>query len=95
MNRAQVIHQCYRLGGGRIHVHKRHGGWRTITFDSGPGQLEKLLGLASVLARIGGATTAVVRDCRLVVGLVAAAVAPTPMVPRAGPGLGPVQIDGP
>jgi hypothetical protein len=82
---AHVVHQCHRHGGGRVWVRKPHGGWRSITFESGRGQLAKLLGLCGVLDRIGSATAAVVRGRLLV-----AQVAPGPevgsqVVPRAGP----------
>jgi hypothetical protein len=95
MNRAAIIHQCHRRGGGRVWVHKRHGGWRTITFNSGPTQLAKLLGLASVLNRVGSATTTVVQGQLQTSQAIPAPAAGTPAVPRDGPDGGPVQIAGP
>jgi len=84
MNRAEVVYQTRRAGGGTVWVRKRRGGWRSITFESGPLAVSKLLGLASVLSRIGGATTTVVGGV-LVAQFVPATAAATPLVPRAGP----------
>jgi hypothetical protein len=95
MARAEVVYQSRRTGGGVVWVHRARGGWRTITFDSGPGQLSKLLGLASVLDRIGGATTTVVRGVLLVAQTVPSTEVGTPLVPRAGPVSPAVQPCGP
>lgn len=85
MNRAGVVHQCYRHGGGRVWVRKPHGGWRVIRFESGRTQLAKLLGLAGVLDRIGSATTTVVGGVLAVAQATPGPEVGSQVVPRAGP----------
>jgi hypothetical protein len=85
MNRAEVVYRFRRAGGGTVWVHRRRGGWRSIRFDSAPTALGKLLGLASVLDRIGSATTTVVAGVLRVAQAVPAVKPGTPLVPRAGP----------
>jgi hypothetical protein len=86
VNRAQVIYQMRRQGGGSVWVHRPRGGWRVITFASGRTQLAKLAALSRVLGRLGAATTVPLRGCLLV-----AQTSPGPdstvpaLLPRPGP----------
>lgn len=59
MNRAQVVYQTRKAGGGTVWVHRPRGTWRAIQFGSGPTTCSKLLGLTRVLDRLGAATTTV------------------------------------
>jgi hypothetical protein len=94
MSRAQVVYQTRCEGGGIVWVRRRRGGWRAIQFDSAPTAFSKLLGLCSVLARVGGATTTVVSGCP-VVRLAPVVAVLSAAVPRAGPALCPVAPQGP
>lgn len=95
MTRPEIVYQLRKAGGGTIWVHRRRGGRRAITFDSGCMQLAKLLGLAGVLGRIGSATTTVVGGQLVAAQLVPCTEGGTPAAPRDGPVCGPVQISGP
>jgi hypothetical protein len=95
MNRPEVVWQTRKGGGGTVWVRRRRGGWRTITFDSAPTTLGKLLGLAAVLGRIGSATTTVVAGTLRVAQAIPSSEHGMPMLPRPGPVSGPVQIAGP
>jgi hypothetical protein len=95
MDRAEVVYQTRKTGGGTVWVRRRRGGWRAITFDSAPTTLGKLLGLSGVLLRIGSATTTVVAGMLQVAQAVPSPEHSLPMLPRPGPVSGPVQIAGP
>jgi len=95
MFRPDVVWQTRRRGGGVVVVRKRHGGGRTIRFDSGPTRLAKLLGLASVLGRLGAATTVPLAGDCLTAQVTATVDDATPLVPRAGPAVSPLTLNGP
>lgn len=85
MRRVHVVCQPRRDGSGLLWVHARHG-WRRIEFARG--------GLLAALAKLGGATCTPL-DGPLPVPLACPGPPASPLVPRAGPAAGPVQIAGP
>lgn len=93
MDRAEVVWQFRRAGGGTVWVHRPRGSWRAIRFQSGPLQLAKLLGLAAVLDRLGAATTQATG--RLVAQLTGALDVPSPRSSRDGPAALPATPNAP
>ena len=95
MHRREVVYQTRRAGGGTVWVHRPRGGWRAITFTSGPGQLAKLFGLCGVLDRLGSATTQVVGGVLAVAQVTSGPAVPVALVPRAGPAACPITPHAP
>ncbi len=96
MTRAQIIYQFRRSGGGTVWIRRPRGGWRTITFDSGPTALAKIIGLASVLGRLSAATTVPLPGCLLTAQQIPGSEANYPAaLPRPGPARQPAKTSGP
>lgn len=86
MRPPEIAWQTYRGGGGRVLVRRPRGRWRVITFASGRTQMGKLLGLASVVDRVGGSTTVPLGPAAPACGQWAPpAVEAVPLLPRPGP----------
>lgn len=94
-NRASVSWQTSRTGGGSVWIRRSRGTWRRIDFASGTRQLEKLLGVCSVLNRLGAATTTVHGTLRLVAWIVPQLTEGMPLAPRAGPPVASAAPQGP